>query len=67
MMNQLERLIQLRVLILVIQLKKLTVTENFNKLTSEHFTTRLEQANVATKADDCLQKLMVRKIKAFNY
>ena len=35
------------------------MVENVNKLTAEHFTTRFPQANVVTKADDSLQKLMV--------
>ena len=35
------------------------MVENVNKFTAEHFTTRFTQANVVTKADDSLQKLMV--------
>ena len=40
-----------RLLKLVIQLKKLTITQKVNKLTADTFAERLAQAKLATKND----------------
>ena len=47
-MNQLKKLIKLELLIVAIQLKKLTRTQKLKKLTADNFSGRLAQENLAS-------------------